>query len=104
MHANAWVLHFSDQTDTGDLAGKLEQPGYQPLPATTREDAVRIVTGRYPDIAIVNIAASGEGALFRWDLHEFRPDGQLPTIVIGGEAGVVEDKLQVEHLPAAFRD
>ena len=104
MHANARVLLFSDQTDTGDLAGKLEQRGYQPLPATTREDAVRIVTGRYPDIAIVNTAASEEGALFRWDLHELRPDGQLPTIVIGGETGVVEDKLQVEHPPAAFRD
>ncbi len=104
MHANARVLLFSDPTDTGDLAGKLEQRGYQPLPATTREDAVRIVTGRYPDIAIVNTAASEEGALFRRDLHELRPDGQLPTIVIGGETGVVEDKLQVEHLPAAFRD
>lgn len=104
MHANARVLLFSDPNDTGDLAGKLEQRGYQPLPATTREDAVRIVTGRYPDIAIVNAADSEEGARFRRDLTDLRPDGQLPTIDIGGESGAAEDELQVEYLPAAFRD
>mgnify|MGYP004005610987 CR=1 FL=1 len=65
MHANARVLLFSDQNDSGDLAGKLEQRGYQPLPANSREDALRIVTGRFPDIAIVNAATNGEGARFR---------------------------------------
>ncbi|MFP6746590.1 MAG: diguanylate cyclase [Alphaproteobacteria bacterium] len=103
MHASARVLLFSDPTNTGDLAGKLEQRGYQPLPAHSREDALRIITGRYPDIAIVN-AADGEGMRFRHDLNDLRPDGGIPTIVIGATEKLREDDPQVEFLPAAFRD
>ena len=104
MHANARVLLFSDQNDSGDLAGKLEQRGYQPLPANSREDALRIVTGRFPDIAIVNAATNGEGARFRQDLSQLSPDSSIPTIVIGFADDNSDDNLQVEYLPTAFRD
>ncbi len=104
MHANARVLLFSDYDDSGDLAGKLEQQGYQPLPAKSREDALRIVTGRYPDIAIVASRQSEESIRFRTDLQSLRPDGSIPTIVIGADAEPAKDDLQVEYLPEAFRD
>ena len=48
IHTNAWVLLCSDTDNTGNLAGKLEKYGFQPLPATSREDALRIVTGAFP--------------------------------------------------------
>ncbi|HJM93791.1 MAG: hypothetical protein QGG19_09910 [Alphaproteobacteria bacterium] len=48
MHANARVLLYSDTDNTGNLAVKLEKYGFQPLPATSREDALRIVTGAFP--------------------------------------------------------
>jgi|TARA_B100000959_G_scaffold104774_1_gene110492 hypothetical protein len=48
VHANARVLLYSDTDNTGNLAVKLEKYGFQPLPATSREDALRIVTGAFP--------------------------------------------------------
>ena len=106
MHANARVLLYSDTDNAGDLAGKLEQHGFQPLPATSREDALRIVTGRFPDIAIVDADRTAEGSQFRQDLRDLSPEGSMPTIVIGAadEATADDDSLQIEFLPAPFRD
>ena len=104
MHANARVLVYSDREDAGNLAGKLEQHGFQPLPANSREDALRIVTGRFPDIAIVDAAESAAGNRLRQDLRDLRPDSGLPTIVIGAVDETPEDSLQIEFLPAPFRD
>lgn len=104
MHANARVLLYTDTDNAGDLADKLEQHGFQPLPATSRQDALRIVTGRYPDIAIVDAAANSEGARFRQDLRDLRPEGSMPTIVIGTADDAPDGGLQTEFLPAPFRD
>jgi len=68
MHANARVLHYSDTENASELAGKLEHLGFQPLPANCRKDALRIVTGRYPNITIVDAAKSADSARFRKEL------------------------------------
>ncbi len=106
MHANARVLLYSDTDDAGNLAGKLEQHGFRPLPATSREDALRIVTGRFPDIAIVDATRTDQGGQFRQDLRDLSPEGSMPTIVIGttDAATADDDGLQIEFLPAPFRD
>ncbi|MBL6951351.1 MAG: diguanylate cyclase [Alphaproteobacteria bacterium] len=104
MHASARVLLYSDTKDAGGLAGRLAQHGFEPLPANSRDDALRIVTGRYPDIAIVDAAKDVESARFRQDLLDLRPDGGIPTIVIGAADETSEDSLQIEFLPAVFRD
>ncbi len=104
MHASARVLLYSDSKDAGGLAGRLEQHGFQPLPANSRDDALRIVVGRYPDIAIVDAAEGDVSARFSQDLRDLRPDGGIPTIVIGAPDKTSEDSLQIEFLPAPFRD
>ncbi|MDA1099936.1 MAG: diguanylate cyclase [Proteobacteria bacterium] len=104
MHASARVLLFSDTDDARDLAGRLEQHGFQPLPANSRDDALRIVAGRYPDIAIVEAAKGADCARFRQDLRDLRPEGGIPMIVIGAADETSDDSLQIEFLPAPFRD
>ena len=104
MHANARVLLYSDTDNSGELAGKLEKPGFQPLPATSHEDALRIVDREYPDIAIVNATTGDDAGRLRQELLALRPEGGIPTIVIGAGAETPEDNLQTEYLPAPFRD
>ncbi len=104
MHANARVLHYSDTENASDLAGKLEQLGFQPLPANCREDALRIVTGRYPDITIVDAAESTDSARFRNDLWDLFQTSSIPTIIIGATDEAPDVSLQIEFLPAPFRD
>jgi two-component system, cell cycle response regulator len=104
MHANARVLLYSNTNDASDLAGRLKEQGFEPLPASSRDDALRIVAGRYPDIAIVEAAKSEESTRFRQDLQDLRPDGGIPTIVIGAADETSDDTLQIEFLPAPFRD
>ena len=104
MHANARVLLYSDTDNSGELAGKLEKRGFLPLPASSHEDALRIVNGEYPDIAIVNATSGDQGGRLRDGLRALRPDGGIPTIVIGPGTETPEDNLQTECLPAPFRD
>jgi ActR/RegA family two-component response regulator len=104
MHANARVLLYSDTDNSGELAGKLEKRGFLPLPASSHEDALRIVNGEYPDIAIVNATSGDQGGRLRDELRALRPDGGIPTIVIGPGTETPEDNLQTECLPAPFRD
>ncbi len=104
MHASARVLLYSDTDDAGGLAGRLEQHGFRPLPASSRDDALRIVTGRHPDIAIIDAAKAAESVRFRQDLQALHPDDCMPMIVIGTADETPDDSLQIEYLPAPFRD
>lgn len=104
MHANARVLLYSDTENAGNLAGKLEDHGFQPLPASSREDALRIVTGRYPDIAIVDAVENADSVRFRKDLRDLFPDSSMPTIIIGAADETPDGPLQIEFLPKPFRD
>ena len=104
MHASARILLYSDTDDAGGLAARLEQRGFRPLPANSRDDALRIVTRRYPDIAIVDAAKGAESARFRQDLRALCPEGGMPTIFIGAADETPDDSLQIEFLPAPFRD
>jgi two-component system cell cycle response regulator len=74
------------------------------LPASSRDDALRIVTGGYPDIAIVDAAKAAESVRFRQDLRALHPDDCMPMIVIGMADDTPDDSLQIEYLPAPFRD
>ena len=104
MHANARVLHYSDTENASDLAGKLEDYGSQPLPANCREGSLRIVTERYPNIAVADAAEIAVSARFRKDLRDLFPTSDMPTIIIGAADETPDDSLQIEILPGPFRN
>ena len=104
IHTNAWVLLCSDTDNTGNLAGKLEKRGFQSLPVTSREDTLRIVTGRFLDVDIVDSERTPESNKFRQDLRDLAPEGSMPTIVIStaNKTTPDDDSLQIEFCPRHF--
>ncbi|MDP6567776.1 MAG: diguanylate cyclase [Alphaproteobacteria bacterium] len=104
MHASARVLLYSETDKVTEFSEKLEHHGFQPLAAKSREEALRIVAIRHPDIAIVDAGSGRDGVRFYDDLQEVRPDGGIPTIVIGHSEQPDDSERQAEFLPPPFRD
>lgn len=71
----------------GTLSGIFEDEGYDPVTASSGEEAIRITKGTTPDVVLLDVWLSGmDGIQTMKEIREGNPD--LPVIIISGHANV----------------
>lgn len=104
MSVLARILLYSE-TDQGEaLRSKLENRGYQTIPAGDRAEAMQAVAMRQPDIAIVDTGSGSNGAAVGEEFQLLVGTRTMPTIIIGDDMGTAGANAGFEHLEPGFQD